>query len=386
MRRREVASHVDLAQRLAQAGLHQADAALPAGPQLVGPLERAAVETEVLLDEDAREQCRPCVNDVPGRPRLEVFHVGALPDRRGVGQVVGLGDDDLVEEGGLLDPGGPGGREDPRAPLLPGQTRRRVHDLLPGHRVVHLLHVAAGDPVPVAFGQIGLHGHDLLGEGLAGGAEGLGQTCQLKHPGHVCHIGLAQRGLSLLAVVGLVRKPQPRLADPARVALRVIDIDLDVRADNAHEPDRRHLAQHPGQLLLGGGAQHRCQLHGQRISPELLQVLLVHEGRVEGADTASVRRQNLGDRLWSRRGEAVGKLLDDLAAGRLGLIAQRGEGAAAGTVRRDLGSGEPAAVDEAEQVILGANGGIGHGRLQDTGENRAGGVSRGVRPLAGPRW
>ena len=53
VRRWEVAFHVDLSQCLAQAGLHQGDAALPTSPQLVGSLERAAVEVEVLLHEGA---------------------------------------------------------------------------------------------------------------------------------------------------------------------------------------------------------------------------------------------------------------------------------------------------------------------------------------------
>ena len=79
-----------------------------------------------------------------------------------------------------------------------------------------------------------------------------------------------------------------------------------------------------------------------------------------------------------------GEFLHDLAAGGLGLVAQRGEGTAAGAVRRDLGGGEPPAVDEAEQVVLGTDGGIARGRLQDTGENRTGRVGRGVQPLGGP--
>ena len=53
VRRWEVPLHIDLTQCLTQAGLHQTDAALPAGSQLVGPLERAAVEVEVLLHEGA---------------------------------------------------------------------------------------------------------------------------------------------------------------------------------------------------------------------------------------------------------------------------------------------------------------------------------------------
>ena len=322
------------------------------------------------------------MNDVPGSPRLEVLQVGALPDAGGVGQVVGLGDDGLVKEGGPLDAGGPSRGEDPLAPLLPRQARGRVHDLLPGHRVVHLLHVAAGDAVPVALGQIGLHGHDALGEALSGGGEGLGQPRQLEHRGHVRHIGLAQGGLRLLAVVGLVRQAQPRLADPARVALRVIDVDLDVCADDAHEPQRRHLSECPGQLLLGGGGQHRRQLNGQGLGPELLQALLIHEGRVESTDTAPVRAQDLG----GRRGEVLGELLHDLAAGGLGLVAQHGEGTTARTICRDLGGGEPPAVDEAEQVVLGSDRGIACGRLQDTGENRGSGLSSGVQPRGGPRW
>ena len=202
------------------------------------------------------------MNDVPCRPGLEVLQVGFLPDSGRVGQIIGLSDDGLIEEGGLLDSGGSGCRPNPLAPFPPGQGRRRVHDLLPGHRVVHLLHVAAGDPVPVALGQIGLHGHDPLGEVLTGGAEGVHEVRQLKHSGHVRHIGPAQRRLSLLAVVGLIRQAQPRLADPARVTLRIVDIDLDVGADDAHEPDRHHPAEHPGQLLLGGSGQHRRQLTG----------------------------------------------------------------------------------------------------------------------------
>ena len=373
VRRREVPLHVDLTQCLTQAGLHQADAALPAGPQLVCPLERAAVEVEVLLHEGRRQQGGPSVNDVPGGPGLEILQVGLLPDAGRVGKIVGLGDDGLLEEGGLLDAGAPGGRTDPLAPLVPGQVRGRVHDLPPGHRVVHLLHVTAGDAVPVALGQGGLHGHDPFGEVLTRGAEGVRQTRQRHHPGHVLNVGLAQRGLSLLPVVGLVRQPQPRLPHPARVALRVIDVHLDIRADHAHEADGRHLSQRSGQLLLGGGAQHRRQLLSQRLGPELLQVGLVHEGLVEGTDSAPVGGQDLRGPLGRHGGELLGELLDDLAAGGLGLVAQSGEGAAAGTIRRDLGSREPLAVDETEQVVLGAHRGVGVRRLQHAGEDRVGG-------------
>ena len=313
------------------------------------------------------------MNDVPGGPGLEILQVGLLPDAGRVGKIVGLGDDGLLEEGGLLDAGAPGGRTDPLAPLVPGQVRGRVHDLRPGHRVVHLLHVTAGDAVPVALGQSGLHGHDPFGEVLTRGAEGVRQTRQRHHPGHVLNVGLAQRGLSLLPVVGLVRQPQPRLPHPARVALRVIDVHLDIRADHAHESDGRHLSQRSGQLLLGGGAQHRRQLLSQRLGPELLQVGLVHEGLVEGTDSAPVGGQDLRGPLGRHGGELLGELLDDLAAGGLGLVAQSGEGAAAGTIRRDLGSREPLAVDETEQVVLGTHRGVGVRRLQHAGEDRVGG-------------
>ena len=324
------------------------------------------------------------MNDVPGGPGLEVLQIGLLPDAGRVGEVVGLGDDGLLEEGGLLDASGPGGRADPLAPLVPGQAGSRVHDLLPGHRVVHLLHVTAGDAVPVTLGQGGLHGHDPLSEVLTRGAEGLRQTRQSQHPGHVRHVGLAQWGLSLFAVVGLVRQSQPRLTHPARVALRVVDVHLDIRTDHTHETDGCHLSQCPGQLLLGGGAQHRRQFLSQRLGPELLQVGLVHEGLVEGSDSAPVGGQDLRGRLGRNGGEVLGKLLDDLAAGGLGLIAQRGEGATAGAVRRDLGGGEPLAVDESEQIVLGADGGVGVRRLQHSGENLVGSGVGGARRLRAP--
>ena len=105
-------------------------------------------------------------------------------------------------------------------------------------------------------------------------------------------------------------------------------------------------------------------------------MLIVHESRVEGADTAPVCGQRLGGLLGGGGGEALGELLDDLTAGRLGLVPQHGEGTAAGTVGRDLGRGQPSAVDEAEQVVLGADRGIGGGRLQDAGQNLAGGAIR----------
>ena len=301
-----------------------------------------------------------------------------------MGEVVGLGDDGLVEEGGLPDACGSGGRANPLAPLVPGQARGRVHDLLPGHRVVHLLHVTAGDAVPVTLGQGGLHGHDPLSEVLTRGAEGLRQTRQRKHPGHVRHVGLAQRGLSLLAIVGLVRQAQPRLADPARVAFRVVDVDLDIRTNHAHETDRGHPSQHSCQFLLGGGIQYWRQLLSQWLGPELVQVGLVHEGLVEGSDSAPVGGQDLRGRLGCNGGEVLGELLDDLAAGGLGLIAQRGEGATAGAVRRDLGGGEPLAVDESEQIVLGADGGICVRRLQHSGENLVGRGVGGARRLRAP--
>ncbi len=92
--RREVPGDVLPADRLAERTLDQTDPALPAGPQLGGAGEGAAVEVEVGLDEGTGEVRRrgadrahgqeraPVLDRGVGQHRLQVRHVRRLPDHQ----------------------------------------------------------------------------------------------------------------------------------------------------------------------------------------------------------------------------------------------------------------------------------------------------------------
>ena len=95
--RREVPGDVLLADRLADHALDQRHAALPAGPQLRGAGQGAAVEVEVGLDEVVGEVRRRRPQDAGQQPRLPVVDVELVQHRRQVLDVRRLADDDLGE-------------------------------------------------------------------------------------------------------------------------------------------------------------------------------------------------------------------------------------------------------------------------------------------------
>ena len=301
---------------------------------------------------------------MPGRPGPQVLQGGAAPHVGGVRQVVGLLHDRARQEGSHLRPGLRGRRGHALPPGLPGEARGGGDDLVPGARVVHLLNVAAGHPVPVAGGQVRFEHHNPLGQLLRRRPQAGRQPGRLHHAGDVRDVVPAQVGLRLLAVVGLVGQAQPGLPHPGGVVIGVVEVVLDVDMDEAGEsrgdpgPDRAR------QRLLVRRAQQRGQLRLQRGGPQGLDAPGVHEGGVERGDLAPRRRRRLA--VGRRPG---GELVENGAAGLLRGVAQHREGAGGGPVGGDLGAGQPGAVDVAEQVVLGADRLVDGGGLQDSGED-----------------
>ncbi len=122
---------------------------------------------------------------------------------------------------------------------------------------------------------------------------------------------------------------------------------------------RRRVARIPrrrdargGRSSRGGSAPSRRRMP-RRVAArwgghaEQIGALLVEEARVEVADLA-------------RLGALLGllRLLDDLSHGLLGLLVELDERAVARLVGRDLGAGDPLAVDVPEEVVLRAHCGI----------------------------
>ncbi len=337
--RRVVPRDVQLTDGLPEHALDQRDPALPALAHLRRPGQPGAVEGEVLLHQRLRQVGRERGHHAPaqpGPPRLQRLGGQRL---REAAQGVGLADDDLGPAGpGQPDAVGPRAR-DPAA----GRRARA-----PRRQVVRPHRVAGGHGVPVRRGQARLQGeHRGRGPvGLLGG----GDAGEHQHAGHVGGQRLPHLGVLLLAVVRLVRQAQPALAHVEQVAGGVALVDPDVGAERAADALALQRAEQGQQLLDRGHRVHAGHDLRERGRAQRVHAPGVHEAGVQVADLALDRP---GLRLRGRG------LLDDRAHVLLGLLAQHVERAVGGPVGRDLGGGEPAAVDVAEEVVLGPDRGVG---------------------------
>ena len=339
----EVPRDVDLADRLAQHALHERDAALPAVAQFLGPGEGAAVEREVLLDDRRGQVRRARVDHAPRQPVAPGLLVLLRPGAGEGLRVGGLPDDQAVER--------PGRRSERRHPGGPVEPWRRFRERRQGHRVVRLGGVAVAHPVPVAGGQRGLQGHDAR-RGRPGGVIVV-RAGEGEHRGDVRHVRLPDRGVRLLAVVGLVRQAQAGLVQVDRVPVGGVGVVVHPERHAAAHAAALERAHRPGAAGDVDRAGDDGEVRRQGRRAEGVDRLGGHERGVERPDQLGlVGVAGVGGDV------PPGAVLDDVPDVLLGLVVQRAEGSVARTVGRDLMRGEPRPVDVAEEVVLGPDGGV----------------------------
>ena len=302
-----------LADGLAERALHQGDAALPAGPQLRGAVEGAAVEVEVGLDEVVGEVRRGGAQHVAEQPVAPVLDGGLVEDLRQVLEVRRLPDahlgDGLVGAAEVGDVGGP------------VEVRAELGEVAGGQQVVGLLDVAGLGALPVALGELGVQRQD-------GGRRGrrVLVAAELEQPLEVLDVLVADLGELVVAVVGLVGQAEPALGDVEEVAVGLAVVGVDVRPEQAVAAEPLELTEERRQVAHVAQPGHRLDERAQRAGAEPVDPLGVHERRVEVADLAGVL---VDDR-------PVGARLDDPVDLLLGRVGQLHERAPAGPVGGDL--------------------------------------------------
>ena len=209
-----------LADGLAERALHQGDTALPAGPQLRGAVERAAVEVEVGLDEVVGEVRRGGAQHVTEQPVAPVLDGRLVEDLRQVLEVRRLPDahlgDGLVGAAEVGDVGGP------------VEVRAERGEVSGGQQVVGLLDVAGLGSLPVALGDPGVQRQD----GRRRGRRVL-VAAELEQPLEVLDVLVADLAELVVAVVGLVGQAEPALGDVEEVAVGLAVVGVDVGPEQA---------------------------------------------------------------------------------------------------------------------------------------------------------
>lgn len=137
----------------------------------------------------------------------------------------------------------------PGAPVEPG---RRLGEGVHGRRVVGELGVAVADDVPVVAGELCLERDDA--RGAVGRRLGTADLRELEHPGDVGDVGLPDLGVLVVAVVGLVRQPEPCLVEVHDVLLRVLGVVVDPEPERARPAGSLESAERAGELSLRGRA------------------------------------------------------------------------------------------------------------------------------------
>ncbi len=189
---------------------------------------------------------------------------------------------------------------------------------------------------------------------------------EAEQPLEVGDVLVPDLGELVVAVVGLVGKPQSALEDVEDVAVGVAVVGVDVGAEQAVAAESLELPEERRQVADVAQGVDRAEQRLDRAQAQLVDPALVHERRVEGADLAGVL---VSSGVVSGR-DAVGEPLDDLAHVLLRVVGELHEGAPAGAVGGDLRLPQPATVDVAEQVVLGS--GLGVHALAGVVEDRHG--------------
>ena len=187
---REVAGHPRAAHGLAQVGLDEAQGALPSRAQLFRAGQGAAMEVEVLVHEIARQEGGVAIDRRGAQPLLEHGQVGVGPQGGGGREEVGLVD--VHDEAG-------DGHARALRPCVPVESGSLRGQLFPRRGIVGQQRITVAHGVAVVRGDRGFQFHDARSCAL-----GVGHPGEAEEAGGVCNVGLADRCVVLLAVVGLV--------------------------------------------------------------------------------------------------------------------------------------------------------------------------------------
>ena len=239
-----------------------------------------------------------------------------------------------------------------RDPAGPVEARGSAGKVGEGPQIVGEVSVATPHHIPVRGGQGGLQSHDPrrpLGELV-----GLAAEDQCKHPGEMAGVGAQDRGVLIVAVVGLVRQSQAGLAQMHQIAGGVLGVGVDVEPDTPADAGALQRSDHRGQLVRSGGGIDERHLVEQGTQTPVADAHVVEEARVEVADALLIGGLHIG---------ALGRLHDEFPHLFLGPVVKQPERAIGGAVGRDRVVGQPAAVHMAEQVVLGADAGILMGQV-----------------------
>ena len=294
----------------------------------------AAVEVEVLLDEVGGQQRGTRVDGGGGEPLLEGRQVGGCPQGGRAAQVVGLVD--VHDEAGH-------GHAGSARPGVPVETGRQVGQCGPQGRVIGQERVAVGHRITVVGGQGRLQVHDALCAAL-----GVGHTRQGEQSCGVGDVGLADRLVVLLAVVGLVGQADSGLDEGDHVGGGIVRVGAHVGAHEASDALAHEGAHDLGELLAAGGALDDVEVRAQGCGSRGVDRVLVEELSPQRGDACSVRVVE----------RAAGRILGNCAGIFFGCVAQGVECAVHRAVGGNLVGGQPCAVYVAVKIVLGAHGGI----------------------------
>ena len=189
-------------------------------------------------------------------------------------------------------------------------------------------------------GDLGFQLHDALRRAL-----GVCDAREAEEAGGVRDVGLADRRVVVLTVVGLVGQTDSGLDEGNHVAGGIVRVGAHVCADEASDALAHEAAHLAGELLVGGAGVNRVEVGAQGSGTGFLDGVLVQELSPQCGDAVRVRIIQ----------GAVGCVLGDCARVLFGCVAQRVERSVHGAVRGDRVGRQPRAVDVAIEIVLRAH-------------------------------
>ncbi len=277
----EVTLHIELTQSLAHCTVNRVGYTFPAGTNLLGTAESAAVELEVGIHEIAAQVACSRVDYIPSIVCLDGFQtLGLVQSLAHLLEILGLahvetgelGQTDFGEIGLIVDAGG----------LDIGRIQ--------GHLIVGLEGVAVGLIVILGFGQTGfkIHHHlGQLGRSLAAHlvVAGIGKLGL-----HQLDVSLAQLGLAAFAlkIVVALAHPDTGLIEPCNAHIGIGSVGLVEHGKERIDANAMQTA-HLG-LRLGGGLQcgNLFQIGLDRFNTLLLDSGGVHTHLIEGGNLVAI--------------------------------------------------------------------------------------------------
>ena len=185
--------------------------------------------------------------------------------------------------------------------------------------------------------------HGLQCHGALGRALGVGHCGEAEEAGGVRDVGIADRRVVVLAVVGLVGQSDAGLDEGNHVARRVVGIRAHVSSDEASNAFAHQPAHLLGELLVGRASVDCVEIGAQGSGPRFFDGVLVEELVPQRCDAMRVRIIQ----------GAVGGILGDCARVLFRSVAQCMERSVHGAVRGDRVRRQPGAVDVTVEVVLG---------------------------------